>query len=89
MRENRNRFQRGSGAYKCRVCGKMTRETGDGESFVMLCRACYWKSGVENAITDGGYVCTCENSEDFTLDSDHEEVTCKKCGRTGAYDKWE
>lgn len=34
-------FRQGSGAYKCLECGKTTRETGEGESHVRLCKLCY------------------------------------------------
>lgn len=48
-----SRFQRGSAVYTCRVCGKRTRETGDSESFVFLCAACYEEAGWENEHQDG------------------------------------
>jgi len=53
------RFERGSGCYKCRVCGKRTRETGEGESSIELCRRCYDEAGLENDHSDNGH---------FTLD---------------------
>ena len=34
--------------YKCRCCNKTTRETGDDESSVELCRACYRDATAEN-----------------------------------------
>ncbi len=81
------RFQKGSGAYRCQCCGKMTRETGDGESSVLLCCDCYWEGGVVNGIFDGEYVCTCGNDKEFDVDATHMEVTCKKCGnKTGKVD---
>lgn len=43
-----NRFAPGSGSYVCKCCGKLTRETGEGESDVELCRACYVEAGEEN-----------------------------------------
>jgi hypothetical protein len=41
-------FEKGSGAYVCRVCGKLTRETGYGESSIRLCLKCYDEAGEEN-----------------------------------------
>jgi hypothetical protein len=43
-----SRFQKGSGVYTCRDCGKKTRETGNCESGVDLCAACYEDAGLEN-----------------------------------------
>lgn len=51
MRDNR-KFQRGSGTYKCDECGKLTRETGEGESLVRLCLRCYTLGGLENSLAD-------------------------------------
>lgn len=50
-----SRFQRnthGSTTYTCVVCGKNTRETGESESSVEMCRVCYIISGQENSHTD-------------------------------------
>jgi len=51
---SRNRFNRGSGCYECRVCGKQTRETGHDESSCQLCAFCYEESGLENHHSDNG-----------------------------------
>jgi len=52
MRDAR-RFQKGSGIYTCRCCGKRTRYTGgDGEG-VGLCDYCYEEGGWENMLSDG------------------------------------
>lgn len=51
--KNNNRFQKGSGVYTCRACGKQTRETGDGESRVGLCLYCWTKAGLDNELADG------------------------------------
>lgn len=49
-----NRFQRGSGCYKCAECGKLTRSTGRGDNeHLRLCADCYDKAGDENAVMDG------------------------------------
>jgi len=48
-----SRFQKGSGVYKCNWCGKRTRETGEGESLVGICRHCWDEVGWENYIADG------------------------------------
>ena len=41
--------------YKCVVCEKMTRETGDGESQVEMCKQCYFEGGQENQHSDCHY----------------------------------
>ncbi len=48
-------FQRGSGCYECRKCKKQTRETGEGESQVKLCRKCYDEAGYECDHLDGNH----------------------------------
>lgn len=49
-----NRFEKGSGAYKCRCCGRQTRSTGRGDNeFLNLCAECYDLGGLENALLDG------------------------------------
>ena len=45
-------FQKGSGCYTCRDCGKLTRETGDGESNCELCKNCFWIVQWENGCVD-------------------------------------
>ncbi len=50
-----NTFKRGSGAYFCAACKRLTRETGEGESGVGLCVHCYEVAGIENEIEDGYY----------------------------------
>lgn len=52
-----NRFQQGfmgsgGGVYKCTSCGKKTRETGEGESSLGVCRACHEYMGWENFCSD-------------------------------------
>lgn len=49
-----DKFARGSGAYHCSDCGRLTRETGLGESQVELCRACYIADEQENSRQDDG-----------------------------------
>lgn len=49
-----NRFQRGSGAYKCDSCGRTTRSTGQGNEQLRLCAECYELAGIENEIQDCG-----------------------------------
>lgn len=49
-----SRFQKGSGAYKCEGCGKMTRATGRGDcEHVRMCARCYDVAGWVNAVSDG------------------------------------
>jgi hypothetical protein len=51
-RKLHNRFEVGSGAYKCGECGKATRETGKGESGVGLCASCYEQNELDNLESD-------------------------------------
>lgn len=43
------------GVYTCRVCKKKTRETGECESNVELCAACYDYAGWVNTHSDNGH----------------------------------
>lgn len=52
MKTRYDRFQRGSGLYVCKSCGKKTRETSGGEGGTQLCRRCFDKSSQENAHSD-------------------------------------
>jgi ribosome-binding protein aMBF1 (putative translation factor) len=51
-KQQNSRFQRGSGCYTCKSCGKKTRKTGDGAE-LGLCNRCYEMAGDENAVADG------------------------------------
>lgn len=47
-------FERGSGCYACRVCGKKTRSTGRGDNEnVRLCVSCWDAAGLDNEHSDG------------------------------------
>lgn len=48
-----SQFKQGSGAYRCNDCGKLTRETGHGESDCELCAFCFRTSMLENGYNDG------------------------------------
>ena len=52
-RSRNSRFRAGSGVYTCRLCGKRTRETGECESGVGLCKRCMDVCGYENMVNDG------------------------------------
>lgn len=47
-----SKFKKGSGKYICRMCGKQTRETGNDESNVRLCRNCNDRVLKENELND-------------------------------------
>lgn len=48
-----DRFDRG-GVITCIICGKRTRETGNGESSLEMCGECIELSGSENSLIDNG-----------------------------------
>lgn len=48
----RDRFGRG-GAFRCRVCGKMTRDTGHLEANFEMCRYCIELAELDNSLSDG------------------------------------
>ena len=55
---NRSQFQRGTyrnkgGAFKCEICGRRTRETGEDETALQQCRFCIWEGYAENDLADG------------------------------------
>jgi len=49
-----NRFKAESGAFKCYVCKKLTRDTGHNEAELGLCKKCLFKCYVENTASDYG-----------------------------------
>lgn len=54
-KRSNSRFQSGMGrssTYHCQFCGKLTRETGDGEGSCLLCAACYWDSLIAGLVSD-------------------------------------
>lgn len=48
-------FKRGTAAYNCGCCGKLTRDTGRGEGSMVpaYCAYCYLSGGLENSLSDG------------------------------------
>lgn len=64
-------FGRGTGIFTCRVCGKRTRQTGNGDNeYVQLCVACYDYAGWENTHSDNGHDdldCTDEQKKDCPI----------------------
>jgi hypothetical protein len=59
--EKHDRFEYGSGCFKCESCGKTTRDTGHDESMLRMCRLCVVVSYTENSISDG-YVTTLDDA---------------------------
>jgi len=52
---NNSHFQRGSGSYTCRSCGRKTRATGRGDNEnIRLCAECYDLMGMDNHCNDTG-----------------------------------
>ena len=53
MARQANRFQRGSGCYRCEICGRNTRSTGRGDNeWNRSCAECFDLAGIENHISD-------------------------------------
>lgn len=52
--QNHSRFQRGSGAYTCRICKHQTRATGGDGATNGSCDLCWDLAGEENHIMDHG-----------------------------------
>jgi hypothetical protein len=57
-------FKKGSGAYHCSECDKLTRDTGNGEGPLRLCLHCMDVLEYVNSINDG----------DMTLDDVPEDI---------------
>lgn len=54
MARTANRFTKGSGAYQCRSCSRLTRDTGNGDNEqVRLCVECFDLAGTHNSLQDG------------------------------------
>lgn len=52
-RASNSHFRRGSGAFRCETCERMTRHTGEQSSDSRLCRYCFELAGNENSLSDG------------------------------------
>ena len=50
---NASHFAKGSAVYTCRICKRLTRQTGDNGP-VRLCADCYILAGEENSLSDSG-----------------------------------
>lgn len=48
-----SQFKQGSGCFKCRECGKQTRDTGNGESSLKMCAFCVQQAETINELQDG------------------------------------
>lgn len=86
-RKARNsQFQKGQSVFECRVCGRKTRQTGNGDNeHVGLCEDCYEMAGLHNRVQDGGVLTEAEKQECLkrcsfvaskggTPDSDHADM---------------
>ena len=51
----KSKFQTGSSCYKCRICGKLTRDTGRGEASNGDCAYCCETGGWECSMSDAGH----------------------------------
>lgn len=49
---NAARFTRGSSTYNCGICGRLTRQSHQGDNH--LCMQCYDIAGIDNQINDDG-----------------------------------
>ena len=47
-------FQRGSGVFVCRVCGRRTRAVNVDHAQTGNCADCYELAGIDNTISDNG-----------------------------------
>lgn len=48
-------FKRGSGCFQCNICGKLTRDTGNGNGDCHLCPKCFEREGLVNEHNGGGH----------------------------------
>lgn len=65
----RNRFERGSGCFTCRCCGRKTRSTGRGDNeHAELCAQCFDAAGSEN-----------NHLDNHTSNSECSFVNCPRC----------
>lgn len=53
-RSANNRFRRGSAAFECRHCGRLTRDTTGDNGSVTLCEDCYDGCSQQNGMNDSG-----------------------------------
>lgn len=50
-----SKFKKGSGCFKCTLCGKMTRDVNGDNGFAEQCVVCYESGGCGNSLSDEGY----------------------------------
>ena len=73
-----SQFQRGSGAYRCNICSRMTRETGNGKG---PCAQCYELAGYENMVQDG--------TEASDISADVAQLIASLRDKGGTVDAWD
>jgi ribosomal protein S27AE len=84
-RKQIDRFVPGSfgskgGTYTCHLCGKKTRDTGNGERGCMLCKHCFVECEMENSLSDGYIKCPgCGEENEISIED--ERYVCGKCGK--------
>lgn len=87
--DKKDKFDK-KGCYTCLSCGKKTRETGDGESDVQLCKKCFRDSQMENMYSDASetILCSCgsiatklvfEPDNEYFDGIDYVVYHCAKC----------
>ena len=82
-----SKFQNRSAVYKCASCGKQTRETGDGESSVEMCAACYEIAGMENQHSDEGHKGDLENCQECKEQMSQKSIDGMPAYYNGAFGK--
>ena len=78
-----DRFRRGSGCFECEMCGRETRETGDGNAHLGFCPQCRAAAEIENAICDEG---DADGSQQACIDRLYNEAVAKG-GKVEGYPK--
>lgn len=76
-------FTKGSGLYKCRCCGRKTRDDGNGDSVhVQLCTECFDLGGIENGLSDTGKI----SQHDIETARASAAVIADRGGEPGVWD---
>ena len=70
------KFSKGQSIFKCRVCGRNTRDVEDNGG-VELCPQCYTIAGIENSVLDG-----CETVESVRVEVERLAAEVRAKGGT-------
>jgi len=70
-----NRYSAHAATYNCELCGKRTRDTGNGEGENAQCRRCFQVNACLNTLSDGGV--NGASKADFEGANTHKQIIAR------------